>query len=93
MGEERNYSEEDERIQAEELVLNGHLECVKEEALLITQEGDLITKLEKAMVNDAHYDMKGYLTRAEAIANKKLEMYSSLLANIHDFKAKYWNQY
>ena len=80
---------EDDRISAEEQILNGHLECVKEEAQLITQEGELITKIEKAMVNDANYDMKGYLDMAEAIARKKLEMYSRLLSDIGEFKRKF----
>jgi hypothetical protein len=71
---------DDDRIAAEETILNGHLECVKEEAQLITQEGELITKIEKAMVNETNYDMKGYLDMAEVIARKKLEMYSSLLS-------------
>ena len=93
LGEENPISDEDDRIQAEEVILNGHLECVKEEAMLITQEGELITQLEKAMVNEADYDMKGYLDSAEAIARKKLEMYSSLLANIGQFKEKYGNYY
>ena len=53
--------EEDSKIAAEETILNGHLECVKVEAQLITQEGELITKIEKAMVNDVNYDMRGYL--------------------------------
>jgi hypothetical protein len=82
---------EEDRITAEEHILNGHLECVKEEAQLITQEGELITKIEKSMVNDVDYDMKEYLNMAEAIARKKLEMYSSLLANINEFKMKYGN--
>ena len=68
-------NEEEDRIQAEEVILNCHLECVKEEAQLITQEGELITQIEKAMVNEIDYDMKGYLERAELIAQKKLEMY------------------
>lgn len=80
---------DDDRISAEENILNGHLECVKEEAQLITQEGELITKIEKAMVNDANYDMKGYLDMAENIARKKLEMYSKLLNDISDFKRKF----
>jgi hypothetical protein len=83
----------EERINAEENILNGHLECVKEEAQLITQEGELITKIEKAMVNEVDYDMKGYLDMAEAIAQKKLEMYSSLLQNINEFKLKFGQQY
>ena len=77
---------DDDRIGSEENMLNGHLECVKEEAQLITQEGELITKIEKSMVNDANYDMKGYLDMAEAIARKKLEMYSKLLNDIHGFR-------
>jgi len=44
------------------------------------------------MVNDANYDMKGYLDMAEAIARKKLEMYSSLLNNIHMFRERFANE-
>jgi hypothetical protein len=49
----------------------------------------LITKIEKAMVNETNYDMKGYLNTAEAIAKKKLEMYSRLLSQIGAFKSKF----
>lgn len=83
---------DDDRIAAEEVILNEHLECVKEEAQLITQEGELITKIEKAMVNDANYDMKSYLDMAETIARKKLEMYSRLLSDISEFKRKFENE-
>ncbi len=83
---------DDDRIAAEENILNGHLECVKEEAQLITQEGELITKIEKAMVNDANYDMKGYLDMAERIARKKLEMYSKLVNDISEFKKRFGDQ-
>ena len=71
--------DEAERLQAEETVLNNHLECVKQEAYLITVEGEIITKLENAMMNDEHYDMGAYLEQAEDIARKKLAMYSELL--------------
>ena len=36
----------------------------------------MITKLEKAMVNECDYDMKLYLNMAEEIAHKKIGMYS-----------------
>jgi hypothetical protein len=45
------------------------------------------------MVNEADYDMKGYLDMAEDIARKKLEMYSNLLANINEFKHKFGHEY
>lgn len=43
------------------------------------------------MVNESDYDMKGYLDMAEDIARKKLEMYSNLLNNIHQFKNRFGN--
>jgi len=70
-------------------VLHNHLECVKQEAYLITVEGELITKLEHAMLNEESYDMQSYLATAEQIANEKLEMYSELLRNINWFKENF----
>ena len=49
---EDDIDEDADRLQAEETVLNNHLECVKQEAYLITVEGEIITKLENAMMND-----------------------------------------
>jgi hypothetical protein len=84
------YMDEDEdKIAAEENLLNEHLACVKEEAQLITQEGELITKIERQMVNEAQYDMRGYLAMAEDIAKKKLEMYSKLLSDINEFRGRF----
>lgn len=54
----------EERLTEEENVLNYHLECVKQEAQLITVEGEIITTLEKAMVNNESYDMDNYLDTA-----------------------------
>ena len=76
---EFDEEEDAERLKAEENVLNNHLECVKQEAYLITVEGEIITKLENAMLNDENYDMENYLQSAEEIARKKLNMYSELL--------------
>ena len=90
---DHDHNEEDDddedKIAAEENLLNEHLACVKEEAQLITQEGELITKIERQMVNEAQYDMKGYLSMAEVIARKKLQMYSKLLSDIHEFRVRF----
>ena len=56
---------------------------------MITVEGEIITKLENAMMNDEHYDMGAYLEQAEEIARKKLSMYSELLNNIGSFKSDF----
>ena len=87
--EEDDEEEDQDKIAAEENLLNEHLACVKEEAQLITQEGELITKIERQMVNEAHYDMKGYLAMAEIIAKKKLQMYSKLLGDIEEFRIRF----
>ena len=89
---DEDVDEEADRLQAEETVLNNHLECVKQEAYLITVEGEIITKLENAMMNDEHYDMAAYLESAEDIARKKLAMYSELLTNIGNFKREFMNE-
>jgi hypothetical protein len=56
----------------EEKVLYNHLECVKQEAQLITIEGEIITRLENAMSEGDQYDMHEYLGTAEQIAEQKL---------------------
>lgn len=56
---------------------------------MITKEGELITKIEKAMVNEDNYDIDGYMDRAEEIARQKIEIYSQLLRNISMFRDKH----
>ena len=56
---------------------------------MITVEGELITRLEHAMLNEESYDMADYLSTAEKIAHKKLEMYSELLKRINQFRDRF----
>jgi len=51
-------------MRAEENILNTHLEAVKEEAQLIQREGEMITTLERAIMNEEEYDMREYLADA-----------------------------
>jgi hypothetical protein len=55
-------------LMEEERVLYNHLECVKQEAQLLTIEGEIITRLENAMSEGDTYDMNEYLMTAEQIA-------------------------
>ena len=77
----------DVMLLAEEKILYSHLEYVKQEAQLITVEGEIITLLENEMREGESYDMKKYLDTAQEIAEKKLQMYADLLSNIKQFKA------
>lgn len=66
---------EDERMRAEKDILNMHLEAVREEAQLIQKEGEMITTLELAFLNEEEYDMQEYLNDARQIAARKFHMY------------------
>ena len=57
-------------MRAEENILNTHLEAVKEEAQLIQREGEMITTLERAIMNEEEYDMREYLADARQIAKQ-----------------------
>lgn len=62
----------DVMLLAEEKILYSHLEYVKQEAQLITVEGEIITLLENEMREGESYNMKKYLDTAQEIAEKKL---------------------
>ena len=83
---------EDERMRAEETILNTHLEAVKEEAQLIQREGEMITTLERAIMNEEEYDMREYLADARQIAMQKIQMYQELMSNIDAFQSTFINK-
>jgi hypothetical protein len=74
---------------AEEKVLYNHLDCVKQEAQLITVEGEIITQLENAMGDGDAYNMEEYLAQADQIAEQKLRMYTELRAKIREFRSQF----
>lgn len=82
---------EEERFRAEEHILNTHLEAVKEEAQLIQREGEMITSLEQAIMNDQEYEMRDYLADARQIAIQKIQMYQQLMSNIDSFQSTFYN--
>jgi len=73
----------------EEEIVNLHTECVKEDAMLLTDEGQLITTMQSTMREAQDYDMASYMTQVESVARKKLEMYQELLRSIEAFRGKY----
>jgi len=80
---------EDERMLAEKDILNTHLEAVREEAQLIQREGEMITTLELAFMNEEEYDMGQYLADARQIAMRKFQMYGQLMQLIDGFQGNY----
>lgn len=80
---------EDERMRAEKDILNTHLEAVREEAQLIQREGEMITTLELAFMNEEEYDMREYLSDARQIAMRKFQMYGQLMQLIDNFEGQF----
>ena len=70
-------------------MLYNHLDCVKQEAQLITVEGEIITQLENAMGDGDAYNMEEYLAQADQIAEQKLRMYTELRAKIREFRSQF----
>jgi hypothetical protein len=79
----------EEMMAEEEVILNGHVECVKEEAKLLTKEGEIINRVQNAITKGEDFDMAFYLNMVEEIAMRKMSMYQELVSNIGAFKHKY----
>lgn len=56
----------------EEFILNRHVECVKEEAKLLTKEGEIINKVQSSITKGEDFDMADYIATVEEIAAHKL---------------------
>ena len=76
----------EELLAGEGSILNCHVECVKEDAQLLTEEGELITRLQTAMTQEQSYDMRQYIQHVELIAKKKIQMYSNLMKSCEEFR-------
>ena len=85
----KETSSNEELFASEENILNSHVDCVKIDAQLLTEEGDLITSLQQAMGNDEEYDIQKYLHQIEMIAERKIEMYVNLVSNVKGFRKKF----
>lgn len=64
-------------IEEEDDLLNTHMEVIKDDAKMLTEEGELITKI-KHLGTEQDFKMDEYLMRLEEIINKKVTIYSEL---------------
>lgn len=82
LSDEQALDLSEEKMAEEETILNGHVECVKEEAKLLTKEGEIINKVQNAITKGEGFDMADYLIMVEEIAKRKMKMYKELVSNI-----------
>lgn len=80
-----NFHEKIETIlEEEEELLESHVNAIKEDALLLREEGALIDIAQGEGAVD--YDIDKYVSRMEQIVQRKVAVYSDLLDKLMDFK-------
>lgn len=72
----------DALLEKEEELIAAHMNLIKENASLLTKEGELISYVQE---ND-EYEIEDYVTKMDQIIMKKLKAYEYLQTKIMDFK-------
>jgi hypothetical protein len=80
MEEKENYIEEEQ----ENLIAN-HMDIIKNEAQLLTEEGNLISKIKG--ITEENYTMEEYVPKIEEIINSKLKYFRELKNKIKKYKS------
>ena len=75
----------DQLIEDEDNIINNHMNIIKEDAKLLTKEGDLITNI-KGVGKEEDFKMDEYIEGLENIVNRKLKIYSEIKSKIDRYK-------
>ena len=86
MGEDMlNFHEKVELImEEEEKLLSCHVDVIKEDARMLTEEGRLISQVQGEGVVD--YDIDEYVKQMEKLVKHKVQIYSQLARRLNNFK-------
>ena len=68
----------------QDYLISSHMNVIKDEAKLLTEEGNLISNIKG--VTDENYTMDEYAKRLEEIIERKLEYYKELKKKIEEYK-------
>ena len=68
-----------------ENIISEHMNIVKREAILLSEEGKLISKI-KGIDNKNNFNMEDYTPNLENIINEKIELYKELKKRIQEYK-------
>ncbi len=78
----------------EEKLFKSHMQYLKEDARLLTEEGALINKLQSNRVADKYmiameeHDIDSYINDMESLVKQKMALYQNLYGKIQHFKTK-----
>ena len=68
----------------QDYLISAHMNVIKDEAKLLTEEGNLISNIKG--VNNENYTMDEYAKRLDEIIDRKLEYYKELKKKIEEYK-------
>eukprot|EP00742_Colponemidia_sp_Colp-10_P003867 GILJ01004118.1.p1 GENE.GILJ01004118.1~~GILJ01004118.1.p1 ORF type:complete len:459 (+),score=87.79 GILJ01004118.1:990-2366(+) len=71
-------------VQEEERVLAAHMNAIQEDAQMLTEEGELLSRVQGEGVVD--YDIDEYVERLDEILTNKISLYQDLQARLHTFR-------
>lgn len=73
-------------VEDEDEIVNTHMSVIKDDAKMLTEEGELITKIKGIGGNDEEFKMDEYLYRLEQLIDKKIFLYTHLKDKLDIYK-------
>ena len=75
----------DKLVEDEDDIMNSHMSIIKEDAKLLTEEGDLISNI-KGVGKEVDFKMDEYIAGLEKIIGRKLMIYGNLKKKVDMYK-------
>ena len=72
-------------IEEQEALIANHMDIIKSEAKLLTEEGNLISKIKG--ITEENYTMEEYVYKIEDIIKTKLKYFQDLKQKIKEYKS------
>ena len=76
----------DQIIEDEDDIVATHMDVIKLDAKMLTEEGELITRIKGIETTEENFSMDEYLKKLENIIDKKIDIYSGLQNKIDVYK-------
>ena len=74
-------------IEEQENLISEHMDIIKREAKLLTEEGNLISKIKGISDEDENYSMEEYVPKIEEIIQTKINYFKELKQKIKDYRS------
>ena len=72
-------------VEDEDDIINYHMNIIKEDARLLSQEGDLITNI-KGVGKEEDFKMDEYIAGLDKIIEQKIKLYTNMKGKVDKYK-------